>query len=304
MSDPRREAWLAERRQLLTASDVAAVLGQDPRRGPLAVWADKVHGITSEENAPMRRGRRLEAAVAEEYSELTGRPAIAGDDPYRITRHPEIPWLGATLDRTTIGCAATPAPASGPAPLQLKAVSGMKASEWRDEPPTPYLIQVQIEIACTGAEWGSLAALVGGLTVVWKDLIRHERFLAKALPRLEAFWLQVRRREAPEADGSEGTTDALKTLYAEEDGETVELDDDAVGLADALDRHRRREAEERQHVRELANKLRRRIGSATFGALPDGSYLSLKTQEREAYTVEETEYRVLKRFWPRLRRRS
>ena len=33
----KREQWLAARRECLTASDVAAVLGEDPRRGPLAV---------------------------------------------------------------------------------------------------------------------------------------------------------------------------------------------------------------------------------------------------------------------------
>lgn len=32
MTDPRREDWLRRRRELLTASDVAAVLGEDPRR--------------------------------------------------------------------------------------------------------------------------------------------------------------------------------------------------------------------------------------------------------------------------------
>jgi len=40
-----RDRWLARRRELVTASDVPAILGEDPHRGPLAVWAAKIGAI-------------------------------------------------------------------------------------------------------------------------------------------------------------------------------------------------------------------------------------------------------------------
>jgi len=303
MSERTREDWLAERRELITASDAGAILEMDPTRGPLRVFIEKVHGVEPEDAPWMRRGRRFEAPIAEEYAEVTGRP-VDTPDPYAIVRHPAIQWLGATLDRITTGSELCPAPAEGHAPLELKNVSGLKASEWRDEAPTHYLAQVQIQIACTGWQWASLAALVGGMTLAWRDVPRHERFLAAALPRLEAFRLRVQRREPPEADGLPGTTAALKALYSIEDGETETLDQEALRMADDLDSAKAREKAAATTVRELKNKLLRRIGSATFGALPDGSLLTLKTQGHDGYEVREKECRVLRRVYPRLRRRA
>jgi len=300
-----REEWLQARRQFLTASDVAAVLGEDERRGPFQVWAEKVHGYTQEELRIMRRGRRMEPVIAEEYVEETGRQVFE-PEPYTLVVHPSIPWLASTLDRTTEGCPLNPAPAEGRAPLELKNVAGVKAADWREEPPTGYQIQLQIQLSCTGDAWGSLAAMIGGLSLAWKDLLRHERFLAAAFPRLEAFWLQVQRREAPEADGLPGTTEALKALYRDDDGETVALDAAALELADLLDAHRLLMARDKEQAQALQNKLRARMGTATFGALPDGSFLSLKKTEVEGYErkVEDFSYRRLRRFWPRLRRRA
>jgi len=311
MSDPlalagferAREVWLAERQQLVTASDVAAILGEDPRRGPAAVWAEKVGEVEIDEAPWMRRGRRLEPAIAEEYSEVTGRP-VHGRDPYLIVRHPELPWLAATLDRETEGCPTNPGLAAGRAPLELKAVGGGGVREWREEPPLHFQIQVQIQMACTGRQWGSLTALLSGLTLTWHDLARNDRFLAAALPRLEEFRLRVQRREPPEADGLPGTTAALKALYADEDGETVPLDIDAFQLTEAWELA----GAECRHCdatrQDLENQLRLRLGEATFGALPDGSFLSLKTTKRAGYTVEATSYRQLRRFRPRLKVRK
>src|SRR5687767_8539180 len=114
-----RERWLAERRELLTASDVAAVLGVDPRRSPLSVYAEKRGLLEVAETPWMRWGRRVEGAIAEAYADETGRPVR--DLGLEIQRHPDVPWLGATLDRQVLeGSAAHPLVAPGPGPLEAK----------------------------------------------------------------------------------------------------------------------------------------------------------------------------------------
>jgi hypothetical protein len=47
------------------------------------------------------------------------------------------------------------------------------------------------------------------------------------------------------------------------------------------------------------------MGAAAFGALPDGTFLTLKVTNRKAYTrtVEAGSYRALRRYRPRLPRR-
>jgi putative phage-type endonuclease len=303
LGDPR-ERWLARRREIpVTASDVPAILGVDPRRGAFAVWAEKMGFVEPEDKPWMRRGRRFEGPIAEEYAEETGRPVFA-PDPFEIITHPDIPWIGCTLDRETEGSVAHPAPGPGRAPLELKNVSGLKAKEWRDEPPRHYLLQVQVQMACTRAQWASLAALIGGLSIAWVDVPRHDRVLAAMMRRLERFRWHVQTKTPPEADALPGTSAVLAALYAEENGKTVDLPADAVDLAEALARARYDVGVARTAERQAANKLKALMGKATFGSLPDGSYLSLKTIERDAYEVEETSYRQLRRFWPRLRRRT
>lgn len=152
----RREDWLEQRRKLVTASDAAAILGLDDWRSPFEVYAEKVEGYVRERTGAMRRGVRHEAAIALDYADETGRE-VYGRDPYEIAIHPEHRWLGATLDRTCAGNDEHPAPREGPGALELKMVNAANAPEWREEPPTGYQIQNQIQMACAGLAWGSVA---------------------------------------------------------------------------------------------------------------------------------------------------
>jgi putative phage-type endonuclease len=307
-----REQWLQERRRLVTASDCAAIIGEDPRRGPLAVYASKVGDIEAEETIPMRRGRRFEAVIAEDYAEQTGRPVAALGE-YEITRHPSIPWLGATLDRTTDGCPATPDPFGGTVaesrngrvvgrvPLQIKLAIG-SAREWKDEPPLGYVVQVQVEMACAASGWGALAALVGPGPLATVDLVRDDTFFAALVPQLERFRWHVEHRIPPEADGKPGTSAAIRRLWAGEDGATVPLDAEAERLVAEWEAAGAREAAAKATGDDLENKLRARMGAASFGALTDGSYLTLKLTKRGAYSVQATSFRVLRRWRPRFKR--
>lgn len=60
-----RESWLAERRNFVTASDVAAVMGISPHKNRKAVFKDKVYGgVNDIDRLPMvMAGKHLEAGV-------------------------------------------------------------------------------------------------------------------------------------------------------------------------------------------------------------------------------------------------
>ncbi len=297
-----REQWLMQRRTLLTASDIAAVLGVDPRRGPLQVYLSKVKGTDTDETDWMAFGRDVEDAIAKGYERKSGRPVQTLGAHY-ISRHPDVPWLGATLDRQALGCERTPPPVlchAGPVPLECKAVGLMKRQEWEEDPPLHYVIQLQFQMACTSAMWGSLCALLGGVSIVWKDLVRDDGFLESALPALEEFWMRVQRQNPPPADALPGTTEAVKRAWAEANGATVPLNDPAI--LDMVERWEHAKVACRQQestVDQLANQLRVHLGDATFGALPDGSFITLKNQKRDGFTVAPTEFRVLRRWWPK-----
>lgn len=299
-----RDRWLAARRERITASDVAAILGEDPYRNALSVYAEKVGAVDVEPTDPMLWGLALEDGIGRRYAEVTGRPVVALA-PYEMAQHPDIPWLSCTPDRWTEGTPECQAPEAGRGPLQIKAQGIGRAQLWREQPPTTYLIQVQIEMACTGAAWASLAAFLGmGEPLAWTDIVRDDAFLGTAIPQLEAFLLRVQRRDPPDAtDGSSATFRALRSLYPLDNGETVDLTDEQARLVEAMESARAEEKRQREIADVNEARIRAEIAAATFGALPDGSYLELRTVERKGYTatVKPTTYRSLKHKQPKIR---
>lgn len=264
-----RETWLRRRRELVCASDVAAILGFDPNRSAIQVYMEKLGLESAEETELMIRGREFEDPIAWAYTRQTGRYAHNLGS-FEIQLHPRAPWLGATLDRVTGARETT-------APLQLKMALG-SARDWRDEPPLHYQAQVQTEIACFGSSWGAIAALVGPGPLWVQDIVRDDAFMDAALPPLEEFLWRVRRKEPPPVDNSLAL-EPMRRLYAGGNGRTVELGDDAgqeftqwIAAKDAVG-HAESWAEE------MEARLRARLGEATFGTLPGGQVLALKQRK-------------------------
>lgn len=227
-----REDWLKERQTLLTASDAAAALGLNPYVTPLQLYAQKLGLVEVEENEAMKWGKRLEEPIAQGFAEDTGRVVIHPPE-YEIVRHPDALWLGCTLDRENVGCEKTPAPIVTRSredgleigPLEIKNPGQGQKSKWDEEPPLVYQIQLQIQMACTKAQWGTLCALIGGASLRWADLLRNDDFLNVAMPRLEEFWLRVQRHEPPEVTSHEDVG-AVKALFPGADVPEVELDEE------------------------------------------------------------------------------
>ncbi len=291
------QQWLLEGREIVTASEAAAIIGADERRGALAVWASKTGGVETIETLPMRRGRRLEAIIVEEYGEQTGRP-VEPWPRFKRLRHPTVPFIGATLDATTLLGAIT-------IPLEAKSALG-SAREWGDEPPLGYQCQAQLQSQCFGSPAAAIAGLVGPGPLKTYDLDRDDAFFAALLPLLERFMWHVRNHIPPEADGLPGTTAAIRRLWSTADGQTIPLDREALTLTEEWEAAQARGAAAAATAQELENKLRRLLGSASFGALADGTYLALQVTNVRGYTktVKPTSYRRLRRFRPRLRRRG
>jgi len=292
-----REEWLAKRREYIGASDAAAILGADPRRGALAVYESKTTGYSSDDNAWMKYGRDIEGAIANMYSEETGR-SVLDLGATVISVHPDIPFLGATLDRKT-----QRDNGFSYAPLELKSIdpygAKIRAEEFAEEPPLHMQIQLMIQMACTGASWGSLAGLFPGYNLAWVDRERDDAFLAAALPKLEEFWDRVQRKDPPPADSLPGTLDVVKRLWSKEDGETIALDAADLELVNTWEKLKERGRTATKDAKGIEAALRAKLQDATFGVLTDGTLLTLKTTERKGYEVKPTSFRTLRRARPK-----
>ena len=98
---PDRETWLAYRSQegadRIGASAVGAILGVSAWTSPTDVWLQHQPGyLQPPPSAAMLDGIAWEPIALQLYAQRTG--LRVETHPHRVYRHPDAPWLGATLD--------------------------------------------------------------------------------------------------------------------------------------------------------------------------------------------------------------
>jgi len=87
------QEWLDARRNLITATDAAVILGVSPWKTRLQLYYDKVNGSVTEQTAAMKRGLDLEPEARKAFENMTGEFVCPE---FRI--HPELKWMGASFD--------------------------------------------------------------------------------------------------------------------------------------------------------------------------------------------------------------
>lgn len=288
-----RQSWLAARKTGLGASDVPTVLGLTPTKSPFALWAEKCDLLPEQDLAKAIEavdwGLRLQEPICQGFADRTGRLVEQGN-PFEIIRSEEHPFLFASLD-------AMQTHDGRRAPLEAKNVGAYLTDDWKDgQTPLKFEVQVQCQLHCTRMAWGSIAALVGGNKLVWRDLDRDDAFIRAAIPHLKEFWWRVENRIPPPVDASVVTTAVLSRLHPDDDGSTVELPDEALEWHNELAnvKEKIKVLEELKALNE--NRLRAAIGGATFGQLPNGEVYSYKTQTMKEHVRKESTFRVLRKL--------
>jgi putative phage-type endonuclease len=281
----KREDWLAKRREIISATDMPAILGVSPYAGALAIYESKVSGSNVvEETERMRFGRRLQQPVMEEYTERTGRPA--NDHGMDISLHPTYGYIGATLDGDQKD------PKLGQGVLEIKTTDWLEEDE---EPPLHWQVQLQHQMMVTRMRWGTIACLVRGNHLVWWDLEADNDLHQKMEATCHEFWQKVRQRNPPAADGSDASADAIRALYRKEDpGKTLALELQHLELVAAWELAKKEASAAQKAAKALQQEVQLILGDAEIGLLPDGTKLSWKTQDRKGYVVEDSSMRVLR----------
>jgi putative phage-type endonuclease len=288
---PTKDAWLKGRRHGIGASEASAVLGLNPWKSALQLYAEKLEIAEPDaaESEAMEWGLLLEPVIAERYAGVTRRQ-LAPVEPMTIYRSRRHPFMTATFDRLIIG------DPRGLGVLQIKTAGAFKAEDWEDEPPVYYQVQTQQEMAIAGATWGSLAVLIGGQRFRYFDLARNDRFLSVLVEREEAFWNRLLSQDPPEVDGSESARDILRKFYPKETpGLVVNLPGDVIEWDAELQQIKAGLKGGESRKQELENKIRAAIGEAETGICSNGLTYTWKASERAGYTVQPTMTRTLRR---------
>lgn len=296
-----REAWLAARRDLITASDVAAVLGLhpgvtaaelyetavNPWRGPLELYARKAGLLAeTEENEAMRFGSLLEPVIIEEYAKRTGHVVRPAGE---LLRSRAYPWIGATLDGEVL------MPFS--AALECKAVGLRQEDDWADAPPAYYVAQVQAQMLVSGHSRAVVACLIGGQQLIWHEVARDSDMQAAIVSATRDFVRRLREKDPPPPRGTDGDDDALLALFGSHEQENdVELPADAIAWDERLEQIRASVRELYAEKNLIEQQIKAHVGTAKHGVIPGAGYAyRWAAQRRNAYAVKESETRVLRR---------
>ena len=182
-----RDEWLKLRQGYVGASEAAALYGKSPYTSYYGLWHAKTHGTTIDDNERMMLGRHLEEGIANAASEKYDLKLLKPTTYYTD----ELNRLGATLDFIT---------ADGQ-PVEIKNVSlDAYARDWQDGLPLHYRIQLQQQMALTGAKTVMLIALVAGTGLEQHFETYNQNFHNTTRKLASEFWQLVDAGTPPEPD--------------------------------------------------------------------------------------------------------
>lgn len=188
----------------LGSADIAALLRlEDAFGSPYSVWVRKVYGGEQEETEAMRFGKFIESYILSEYERFEGAGQIVSTQEHRTFGG--WPVASATLDAVAV--------ANGTqVVVEAKSTRDYK---W-NEVPAAYQAQVQWQMGVAGIG-------VAHVVVFFKPVSRVEVFPVTFDPKVfsgmlkiaQAFWNDhILTGSAPETDGHDATTEALKRWEA------------------------------------------------------------------------------------------
>lgn len=219
--------WHKERQNYIGASEVGAILGLNPWKSRLDVYLEKVaeEPVIIDMNERMRWGLIHEAVIASEFCRRTGLKVQQWTKGHQSKK---FPFLRASADRLIIG-----AEGKGTGVLEIKTANGFYANSWSEEVPLMYYAQLQMQMYCSGHNWGAITVLIDGsqLETHWFD--RNDDFLAAAVPQLVDFWNNCVMKRIPPSP-SNGAD--VEKLYSEaQAGKVIEVSPEEPAAVAYLD---------------------------------------------------------------------
>lgn len=269
------EEWKELRSHYIGGSDAAAVVGLNSFSSPYALWAEKTGRIPGfEGNLATEVGTYLEEFVAQKFAQETGKKVRKCNQSFFNS---DYPWAIANIDREIVG---------EDAGLEIKTTSELNLKRFKGgEYPANYYCQCVHYMAITGKQRWYLAVLIGNRDFRWFTIERDEAEIAALMAAEEEFWKCVETNTPPAVDGTEATTEAISTIYA---------DSDNTGTADLYSHvsDLKQYVELKQQIKELeaaademANRVKAFLGDCGSGEC-DGFRVSWKSQPRSQFDTK------------------
>lgn len=267
-----REEWLAWRRTGIGGSDAAAVIGLNPFRSRIEVYADKMGMMPEKEDTEsMRLGRDLEDYVAQRFCEATGKKVRRNNF---MWCHDEHRCMIADVDREIIG---------ENAGLECKTTQAWGGKViMKGEIPLTYYVQCMHYMAVMGYDRVYLAVLIFGKCFFHFTIERDEDEIAALVASEAAFWRDhVEAGISPDPDGSQSAEQAVDAIWgnrAQEDELLMfDFSDDMRELCDLA----AAEKEIKRQKDAIKQRLQAALGEHMIGS-SDRYVITWRPQERSS----------------------
>lgn len=180
--------WKAARKQGIGGSDAAAAIGVDQYRSPHALWLEKTgQSENFEGNWYTDRGLALEPVIRKHYSEKFGREVRV---PEHILQHPEHKFMLCSLDGFS----------DDGRIAEFKTATHYRGwgVDGTDQIPHNYLVQVQHNLAVTGAQFADVGVSIAGNIPRYFVVEADKELQGMIIHAEQLFWEKVLSRVEPE----------------------------------------------------------------------------------------------------------
>lgn len=213
-----QDEWLHNRRQVITGTEISAIMGMNPYKTRFDLWLDKTGQLDPiEDNEAMRIGRIVEPGLRMEaerqYGHIMEAPGclqskrwpIIGGTPDGLREG--IPWI---FEFKTAGIA------NSFATLKLDQTDW--GDENTDQVPANYLMQCMWYMALAGADQCELIALIGNHGVRQYTIERDQELIEIMVAEAEKFWRDhIENGEQPAIEYSSEADKWIKRQYPNSD---------------------------------------------------------------------------------------
>lgn len=269
--DLSRNEWLSVRKHGIGSSDAAAAVGLNPYQSQLELWLEKTgrdallpKSDPHDEDSPTYWGNILEPIVATHYTQRTGHRVRRIN---AVLQHPDpsLSWMLANIDREVIG-------ASDVQILECKTAGINGARLWKEGVPVYVQLQVMHQLAVTGKQAADVAVLLGGQHLEIHRIERDDELIAQLIELERDFWSYVQRDTPPPADGSDSAEHALRCLYPQDSGSTLDFTQNPLlsGAFDELQSLRANLEAQGKREAELKQQLQQAMGDASRAQFANG----------------------------------
>ena len=265
------EEWLALRSKYIGGSDAAAVVGLNSFSSPYSLWAEKtgkVPGFAG--NLATEVGSFLEEFVAKKFEQETGKKVRRVNQSFFNS---DYPFAIANIDREIVG---------EDAGLEIKTTDSLNLKKFKGgEYPANYYCQCVHYMAITGKKRWYLAVLIGNKEFKWFTIERDEAEIEALMTAEADFWKHVETDTPPAVDGTQATSEALKTIYSESTEVTVDLTAFAASLQQYM--ALKKQIKELETLADEAANIVKAFMGENGGGECDGFRVSWKSQTRRTF---------------------